>query len=116
MLTTRHFIIMILCALLYVPTALAQQVQDKQHDAQTNNTISQDVVVIIQQEKVRFTAQKAVAEMRLKVFDQSSELIYDSGATLCCRRAAGGEPEPRGGNDVGPWIAGAGQDRLFTLR
>jgi hypothetical protein len=64
-----------------VPTALAQQVQDKQHDAQTNNTISHDVMIVIQQEKVRFTAQKAVAEMQLKVFDQSSELIYDSGAT-----------------------------------
>src|SRR5689334_10429289 len=38
--TTKHFIVMLLCALLYVPTALAQQIQDKQHDAQTNNTIS----------------------------------------------------------------------------
>jgi hypothetical protein len=79
--TTKHFIVMLLCVLLYVPTALAQQVQDKQHDAQTNDTVSQDVMIIIQQEKVRFTAQKAVAEMQLKVFDQSSELIYDSGAT-----------------------------------
>jgi hypothetical protein len=79
--TTKHFIVMLLCVLLYAPTALAQQVQDKQHDAQTNDTVSQDVMIIIQQEKVRFTAQKAVAEMQLKVFDQSSELIYDSGAT-----------------------------------
>jgi hypothetical protein len=76
---TKRFIVMLLFALLCAPTSLARQSQDQQRDAQSNNTLSQDVLIIIQQEKVRFTAQKAVAEMRLKVFDQTGEMVYDSG-------------------------------------
>jgi hypothetical protein len=37
-------------------------------------------MIIIQQEKVRFTAQKAVSEMQLQIFDQTGEMVYDSGA------------------------------------
>ena len=77
----KRFIVpqMLLCALLCAPTSLAQQSQDQQHDPQSNNTFSQDVLIIIQREKVRFTSRSAVAEMQLKVFDQTGEMVYDSG-------------------------------------
>ena len=40
---------------------------------------AQDVTIIIQQQQVRFTTRSAVAEMQLKVFDQTGEMVYDSG-------------------------------------
>jgi hypothetical protein len=40
---------------------------------------AQDVTIIIQQQQVRFTAQRAVEEIRLQVFNQTGETIYDSG-------------------------------------
>lgn len=63
-----------------MPLARAQQMPGREQEAQPANTIAQDVLVIIQQEKVRFTAQKAGAEMQLQIFDQAGKLVYDSGA------------------------------------
>ncbi len=77
---SKRFTVILLCALLCAPASLARQIQDQQRDPQASNTLSQDVLIIIQQEKVRFTSQKAVAEMQLKVFDQTGEMVYDSGA------------------------------------
>ena len=68
--TIKRYITTLLIALLIVPGALAQN---------PVQTAAQDVLIIIQQEKVRFTAQKAVQEMRLQIFSQTGELIYDSG-------------------------------------
>ena len=78
--STKHFITMLFCLLLCAPLALARQPQDKQSETQSANPISQDVMIIIQQEKVRFTAQKAVQEMRLQILDQSGAVVYDSGS------------------------------------
>ncbi|MCI0389933.1 MAG: hypothetical protein MOB07_14380 [Acidobacteria bacterium] len=78
--TLKHFIAILLCISLCAPLTQAQTAQDKQQDPQANNPIAQDVLIIIQQEKVRFTAQKAIQELRLQIFDQTGELIYDSGA------------------------------------
>ena len=71
---------MLLCISLCAPLAQAAPSSDKRQDAQTTNTIAQDVLIIIQQEQVRFTAQRAVAEMQLQIFDQAGQLVYDSGA------------------------------------
>ena len=76
----NHYLAMLLCLSLGVPLAQAQPAPDKQQEAQAANTVAQDVLIIIQQEKVRFTAQKAVAEMQLQIFDQAGQLVYDSGA------------------------------------
>ena len=38
----------------------------------------QDVTILIQQQQVRFTSLKGVEQMRLQVFDQSGELVFDS--------------------------------------
>ena len=94
--TLKRTLAVLLLAGLCVPLAHAQQGPDRQQDTQTANTIAQDVLVIIQQEKVRFTAQKAGAEMQLQVFDQAGKLVYDSGTVTepeltWALRQAGGE-------------------------
>jgi len=78
--TLKHFIVMLLCISLCVSLTQAQPAPDKQQDTQTTKPIAQDVLIIIQQEQVRFTAQRAVAEMQLQIFDQAGQLVYDSGA------------------------------------
>ncbi|MGH9854578.1 MAG: hypothetical protein ACREBD_32505, partial [Blastocatellia bacterium] len=72
----KHFIVMLLCALLSAPATLAQ---NPQRNSQADQAISQDVLIIIQQQQVRFTAQRAVEQMQLQVFNQSGELTFDSG-------------------------------------
>src|SRR5262245_20203547 len=79
--TITHFIVMLLSVSLCMPLTNAQPSSDKQQDTQTTKTIAQDVLIIIQQEQVRFTAQRAVEEMRLQVFDQAGERVYDSAVT-----------------------------------
>jgi hypothetical protein len=76
---TRRFIAILLSATLCLPVALAQQTPDRSRAAQSSGTLSQDVTIIIQQQQVRFTAQKAIQEMRLQIRDQAGELVYDSG-------------------------------------
>jgi len=68
--TMKHFIVMLLSIWLCMPLTHAQTTPDNQRD----------VLIIIQQEQVRFTAQKAVEEMQLQIFDQAGQLVYDSGA------------------------------------
>src|SRR5215510_10522056 len=78
--TVKHFIVMLLCILLSSPVTLAQTATDKRQEAQATNTIAQDVLIIIQQEKIRFAAQKTVEELQLQIFDPAGQLVYDSGA------------------------------------
>jgi hypothetical protein len=70
---------MLLCILLCTPLTQAQSARNGQQEASANNTIAQDVIIIIQQEQVRFTAQKPVQEMQLQVFDRAGQLVHDSG-------------------------------------
>lgn len=65
---------LLICLLLCAPIVLAQDAQ------QPSTKASSDVTIIIQQNKVRFAAQRAVSEMRLQVFDQAGESVYDSGS------------------------------------
>ncbi|HKQ79545.1 MAG TPA: hypothetical protein VJ810_37980, partial [Blastocatellia bacterium] len=76
----RQIVAISLCVSLCMSLTLAQASPDNRQEAQTANTNAQDVLIIIQQEQVRFTAQKDVAEMRLQIFDQAGQLVYDSGA------------------------------------
>ncbi len=75
--SAKQFIAMLICLGLCLPAVLAQTAQQ---EAQSAATIAQEVTIIIQQQQVRFTAQKAVQEMRLQIFNQSGELTFDSGA------------------------------------
>src|SRR5262245_32412776 len=92
----RQFVAILLCISHCMSLALAQPAQDNRQEVQAANTIAQDVLIIIQQEQVRFTAKKDVEEMRLQIFDQAGQLVYDSGAVTgpeltWVLRQAGGE-------------------------
>jgi hypothetical protein len=76
----KNFIAMSLCIALCAPLTLAQSGSDKRQESQAINTIAKDVVIIIQQEQVRFIGRTAIAEMQLQIFDQAGQLVYDSGA------------------------------------
>lgn len=78
--TVKRSITMLLYMLFGMLVAQAQTAPDTRQEAQANNPIAQDVTIIIQQEQVRFTSPKTVAEMQLQVFDQAGQLVYDSGA------------------------------------
>lgn len=70
-----------LCISLCMLLTQARPAPVKQQEVQaTDTTMTQDVLIIIQQEQVRFTAQKAVAEMQLQIFDEAGQMVYDSGA------------------------------------
>ena len=69
----RQFLAIFFCFLLCLPPVTAQS-------PQSGTSISKDVTIMIERQQVRFTAQKAVEEMRLQVFDPAGELIYDSGS------------------------------------
>jgi hypothetical protein len=73
---TKRLIAILLCALLCAPAAPAQ---DRKAPSQANNPTAQDVTIIIRQEQIRFTTQKAVQMMQLQVFNPSGETIFDSG-------------------------------------
>lgn len=75
-----RFISLLLCLSLCASLTQAQPAPGKQQEAQATKASAQDVLIIIQQEQVRFTAQKAVAEMQLQIFDQAGQLVDDSGA------------------------------------
>ena len=76
MLNFKRLLVIALCVLLYTPVALAQE---RQREAPAGGAVSQDVIIIIQRQQVRFTAQKPIQEMQLQIFDPAGELIYDSG-------------------------------------
>jgi hypothetical protein len=76
----RHIIVILLGLSLYAPLTPARPAPDGLKKAQTTNKGAQDVLIVIQQEQVRFTAQGAVEEMRLQIVDQTGSLVYDSGA------------------------------------
>lgn len=71
----KRIFTIVLCTLVYVSSAMAQ-------DAQSNRIhvpMSQDVTIIIQRQQARFTTQKSIEQMQLQVFDPSGEIIFDSG-------------------------------------
>jgi hypothetical protein len=72
--TARLFLALFVCLFSCLPPVFAQQ-------PQSAATISKEATIIIEQNRVRFTAQKSGQEMRLQIFDHAGELVYDSGAT-----------------------------------
>jgi hypothetical protein len=59
--------------------------QDRKAEPQSNRNItpiSEDVTIIVQQRQARFTAQKAIEQVQLQVFDQWGEVVFDSGPVI----------------------------------
>lgn len=73
---SKRFTVALLIALL---TAFEARAQNPASDNQAAQTSAQDVRIIIQSRQALFTALKAVEEMRLQVFNQSGEMVFDSG-------------------------------------
>lgn len=94
--TLKRSIIMLLFISLCISLNRAQAAPYGQQKAQASSSVAQDVSIIIEQEQVRFTAQKALAAMQLQIFDHAEQLVYDSGAVTEAElkwvvRQAGGE-------------------------
>ncbi len=116
--TIKHLIALLLCFSL---CASLTQAQSMPQDAQAAKSIAQDVLIIIQPEQVRFTAQKAVAELRLQIFDQTGQTVYDSGATadselIWALRQANGEAIKSGLYAYTLMIKEAGADEARVRR
>lgn len=70
--SAKTVLTLLLCLLLTVPGVSAQ---DKQSHKPTT-----EIAIVVEQDAVRFVAQKPFAEMRLQVFDKTGDLVFDSGA------------------------------------
>jgi len=70
--TLLQFFVIAISVALCAPVAPAQE---GQHDAQ----VAPDATIVIQPHQVRFMTQKAVEEMRLQIFDQNGQTVFDSG-------------------------------------
>lgn len=75
----KQIFALVLCVALLVPMALANPLLTQQQEPQSAKASQEDLTILIQQEQVRFTSRKAVAEMQLQVFDQTGQLVFDSG-------------------------------------
>jgi hypothetical protein len=71
----KRILVIVLGAMLGATVVPAQE---PPREAKGRTGASQDVTIIIQQQQVRFTALPGVEQMRLQVFDQSGELVFDS--------------------------------------
>src|SRR5262249_14527962 len=80
MVSTKSIHLVVLAyLLLYAPFVLAQE---PQAPSTSRGAASQEVTVIIQQRQVRFAAPASAQEIRLEVFNQVGEMVYDSGAVI----------------------------------
>src|SRR5262249_16726933 len=75
MISTKQILVFLVCLLLYA-TVVAQERQSATTSRDTN---SREVTIIIQQQQLRFTAPSSAQEVRLEVFNQAGEVVYDSG-------------------------------------
>src|SRR5215468_6311793 len=74
--STKQFLAILVCLLLHATLVAAQE---RQPATPTRNIPSHEVTVVIQQQQIRFTAPASTQEVRLEVFNDASERIYDSG-------------------------------------
>ncbi|MGH9766079.1 MAG: hypothetical protein ACREAB_01490 [Blastocatellia bacterium] len=95
--STKQILAVLVCLLLHA-TAVAQE---PQLAMPSRETVSRDVTIIIQQQQLRFTAPTSALEVRLEVFNQAGEMVYDSGLVggpelFWALRNASGEAVPSG--------------------
>ncbi len=74
--SAKNLLAILICVLFCLPTTLGQDRQQQEQPAKP----APDVRIIVQRDQIRFAAQKTIEEMRLQVFDQTGDLVYDSGS------------------------------------
>lgn len=77
----KQLFAILLCFVLSAPMTQAFSMTGETQGQQSSKVSQEDITVLIQQEQVRFTSRKATAEMQLQVFDQTGQMVFDSGAT-----------------------------------
>src|SRR5215813_12010980 len=116
--STKQFLVILVCLSLYTPLAAAQEPQPA---TPSRNMPSHEVTVIIQQQQIRFTASTLAQEVRLEVFNQSGERIYDSGLVSGAEiswalQNANGEAVPSGLYSYTLTVKEAGSETPATRR
>src|SRR5262249_23315589 len=76
MFTLKRPMIVIACALLLASTVAAQNLQQEARSAAAG---SQSVTIIIERQQLRFAGPVSAQEVKLEVFNQAGEMVYDSG-------------------------------------
>src|SRR4030095_15157628 len=77
--SSKQILVILVCLFLYAPLAVAQEPQTSSISRDTVSPDSREVTVIIQQQQLRFAAPASAQEVRLEVFNQAGEMVYDSG-------------------------------------
>src|SRR5262249_9593504 len=77
--STKQILGFLVFLLIYAPLAVAQELQPTTISRDPLSRDSREVTIIIQQQQLRFTAPASAQELRLEVFNQAGELVYDSG-------------------------------------
>jgi hypothetical protein len=77
--STKQILVILVCLLLFAPLAVAQEPQSASISRETLPRDSREVTIIIQQHQLRFAAPASAQELRLEVFNQAGEMVYDSG-------------------------------------
>ncbi|MCI0387302.1 MAG: hypothetical protein MOB07_00815 [Acidobacteria bacterium] len=75
----KQILAILVCLSLYAPLVVAQEPQLAKP---SRDTTSRDVTIIIQQQQLRFTTPASAQELRLEVFNQAGETVYDSGLVM----------------------------------
>src|SRR5215510_1732309 len=74
--TPKYFLIVLAFALVCASPIVAQNLKQ---NSKPDSEGSQSVAIIIERGRLRFTAPASAQELRLEVFNQAGELVYDSG-------------------------------------
>src|SRR5262245_32039688 len=74
--TMKRIPIILACALLCSASTAAQNLHQETPQARVN---SQSLTIIIENQRLHFAASASTQEVRLEVFNQAGELVYDSG-------------------------------------
>ncbi|MGH9767741.1 MAG: hypothetical protein ACREAB_09945, partial [Blastocatellia bacterium] len=99
--STKQILVILVCLLLCAPFVVAQEPQPAAVSREPILRDSREVTIIIQQQQLRFAAPASTQEVRLEVFNQAGEVIYDSGLVTgqelsWALRNASGEAVPSG--------------------
>jgi hypothetical protein len=94
----KQILAILVCLSVYATLVVAQEPQLARP---SRDTTSRDVTIIIQQQQLRFAAPTSVQEIRLEVFNQAGETVYDSGLVTgqelsWALQNSGGEALPSG--------------------